>query len=166
MSDSATQWTAAHQAPPSMGFHRQEHWNGLPFPPQRILLSQGSNPHLLCLLHWQVNSLPLRHLGGDDKNCHPIRGSLPHTSGLGSQASPGKKIYLGYNWRDLNFRVPWTNLEGEEARNITYLNVDRAYWVLFFPLSYFVIFPNMSHSLPFKAASIKWLTVYCLPTIT
>ena len=28
----ATTWTAAHQAPPSMGFSRQEHWNGLPFP--------------------------------------------------------------------------------------------------------------------------------------
>ena len=24
-------WTVAHQAPPSMGFSRQEHWSGLPF---------------------------------------------------------------------------------------------------------------------------------------
>ena len=28
----ATPWTAAYQAPPSMGFSRQEHWSGLPFP--------------------------------------------------------------------------------------------------------------------------------------
>ena len=28
----ATPWTAAYQASPSMGFSRQEHWNGLPFP--------------------------------------------------------------------------------------------------------------------------------------
>ena len=28
----ATPWTAAHQAPPSMGFSRQEYWSGLPFP--------------------------------------------------------------------------------------------------------------------------------------
>ena len=27
-----TPWTAAHQAPPSLGFSRQEHWSGLPFP--------------------------------------------------------------------------------------------------------------------------------------
>ena len=27
-----TPQTAAHQAPPSLGFSRQEHWNGLPFP--------------------------------------------------------------------------------------------------------------------------------------
>ena len=26
---------------------------------QRIFLTQGLNPHLLCLLHWQVGSLPL-----------------------------------------------------------------------------------------------------------
>ena len=29
----ATPETAAHQAPPSLGFSRQEHWSGLPFPP-------------------------------------------------------------------------------------------------------------------------------------
>ena len=28
-----TPWTAAHQAPLSLGFSRQEHWSGLPFPP-------------------------------------------------------------------------------------------------------------------------------------
>ena len=27
----ATPWTAAHQAPLSMGFSRQEYWSGLPF---------------------------------------------------------------------------------------------------------------------------------------
>ena len=28
----ATPEMAAHQAPPSLGFSRQEHWSGLPFP--------------------------------------------------------------------------------------------------------------------------------------
>ena len=32
MSDSATPWTVAHQAPLSIGFPRQESWHGLPFP--------------------------------------------------------------------------------------------------------------------------------------
>ena len=27
-----TPWTAARQAPPSMGFPKQEYWSGLPFP--------------------------------------------------------------------------------------------------------------------------------------
>ena len=29
---SATPWTTAHQAPPSMGFSRQEYWSGVPLP--------------------------------------------------------------------------------------------------------------------------------------
>ena len=29
---SATPWNAAYQAPPSMGFSRQEYWNGVPLP--------------------------------------------------------------------------------------------------------------------------------------
>ena len=32
MSDLATPWTVACQAPLSMGFSRLEYWNGLPFP--------------------------------------------------------------------------------------------------------------------------------------
>ena len=30
---------------------------------QRIFPTQGANPCLLCLLHWQANSLPWDHLG-------------------------------------------------------------------------------------------------------
>ena len=29
----AAPWTVAYQAPPSMGFSRQEYWSGLPLPP-------------------------------------------------------------------------------------------------------------------------------------
>ena len=32
----ATPWTAAHQAPPSMGFSRQEYWSGVPLPSPQI----------------------------------------------------------------------------------------------------------------------------------
>ena len=28
----ATPWTAAYQAPPSMGFSKQEYWSGVPLP--------------------------------------------------------------------------------------------------------------------------------------
>ena len=47
----ATPWTVGYQAPPSMGFPRQEYQNGCHFLLQRIFLTQGSNPHLL---HWQI----------------------------------------------------------------------------------------------------------------
>ena len=116
----ATPQKAAQQAPPSMGFSRQEYWTGVPLPspfnmlceknkthnttqsmyvlrcpvtsdssqpqglqPARLLgpwdfpgkntgmgwhfllqgifPTQGSNPQFLCLLHWQVDSLPMCH---------------------------------------------------------------------------------------------------------
>ena len=34
-------WTVAHQASLSMGFFRQEHWSGLPFPPPGDLPDPG-----------------------------------------------------------------------------------------------------------------------------
>ena len=34
----ATPWTAAYQAPPSMGFSRQEYWSGLPLPSPLVSL--------------------------------------------------------------------------------------------------------------------------------
>ena len=37
-------WTVAHQATLSMGFSRQEHWSGLPFPPPGDLSNPGIEP--------------------------------------------------------------------------------------------------------------------------
>ena len=39
-----TSWSVAHQAPPSMGFPRQEYWSGLPFPPPGDLPDSGIKP--------------------------------------------------------------------------------------------------------------------------
>ena len=43
---SATTWTAAYQAPPSMGFSRQEYWSGVP------LCSPVVLPFLGCQITW------------------------------------------------------------------------------------------------------------------
>ena len=59
VTDSATPWAVVRKAPLSMGFSRQGYWSGSPCPPPGILLTQRLKPHLLCLLHWQVGSLPL-----------------------------------------------------------------------------------------------------------
>ena len=37
----AASYMEAHQAPPSLGFSRQEHWSGLPFPSPRHSLSNS-----------------------------------------------------------------------------------------------------------------------------
>ena len=40
----ATPWTVAYQAPPSMGFSRQEYWSGLLLPPPGDLPDPGIEP--------------------------------------------------------------------------------------------------------------------------
>ena len=40
----ATPWTVTYQAPPSMGFSRQEYWSGLPFPSPGHLPDPGIEP--------------------------------------------------------------------------------------------------------------------------
>ena len=54
----ATPWTVDHQAPLSMEFSRQKHWS-CHFLPCELFPTQGLNLCLLCLLHWQEDSLPL-----------------------------------------------------------------------------------------------------------
>ena len=51
-----TVWIVAHQAPLSMGFSRQEYWSGLHAFLQEVFQTQGKNPCLLHLLHWQAGS--------------------------------------------------------------------------------------------------------------
>ena len=55
----STPWTVTHQAPLPMEFSRQEYWSGCHFLLQGIFPTRGLNPSLLCLLHRQVDSLPL-----------------------------------------------------------------------------------------------------------
>ena len=50
-----TPWTAAHQAPPSMGFSRQEYWSGLPLPSPEDLPDPGIEPGSPAL---QTDALP------------------------------------------------------------------------------------------------------------
>ena len=76
---SATPWTAAFQAPPSMGFSRQEYWSGVPLPSpfthlenfqnwsqasrRLLLLYQLSSCNILNpLLSFQQSSEHLHHL--------------------------------------------------------------------------------------------------------
>ena len=52
---SSTPWTVAYQAPPSMGFSRQECWSGLPFPSPGDLPDPGIEPGSPAL---QADALP------------------------------------------------------------------------------------------------------------
>ena len=62
----ATLWTVetvARQAPLSMGFSGKNTGEGCHFLLQGFFPTQGSNPRLLHLLHWQADSLPLEPPG-------------------------------------------------------------------------------------------------------
>ena len=100
----AALWTVAHQAPPSMKISRQEYWSGLSFPSPGNFPTQGWNPHLLPLLHCQVDSSPLAsHLDspagvgrGQQKGLCGRTGESPLMSlgwrpGCGTQASRGSE---------------------------------------------------------------------------
>ena len=73
----ATPWTGAYEAPPSMGFSRQEYWSGLPLPSPGDLPDPGIKPGspaleadtltseppgkpLICVREWTLTSLKTR----------------------------------------------------------------------------------------------------------
>ena len=71
----ATPWTAAHQAPLSMEFPRQEYWSGLPFPFPGDLLNPGIE---LMSTAWKTDSLPSEPPGKLFKKDTWVLNPLPH----------------------------------------------------------------------------------------
>ena len=146
-----TPWTIAYQAPLSMEFSRQEFGPGWHFLLQGIFLTQGSNPCLLCLLHWQVDSLPLIYLGSPyvclfyvythtHTHTHTY-GILPHSSDseepasraghsgsvAGSVRSPGEgNSFLPgefYEQRSLTgYDSPWGHKESDTTEQLNWLS--------------------------------------------
>ena len=87
-----TLWAAAYQAPPSMGFSRQEYWSGVPLPSLNWGLFQGLSGkestcqcrrHTRCRFHPWVGKIPWR------KKWQPIPVFLPGIS-------HGQKSLMGY----------------------------------------------------------------------
>ena len=62
-------WIVAYQAPPSMGFSRQECWSGLPFPSLGDLPDPGIQPRSPAL---QADALPSEPPGKPLVNRTPI----------------------------------------------------------------------------------------------
>ena len=87
----ATPWTAAHQAPPSMGFSWQEHWNGVPLPSPWVQNAGDANLRL---------SLPTHSLWILDK------WFLFRTSALTTEKN-GVSLCSEAQWVWL-FATPWT----------------------------------------------------------
>ena len=70
----------------------------LPFPPLGDLSDPGSNPSLLCLLHWQADSSPLHHQGS------------PYILSSGKwfrRRKAANKGLLSYNYHYGHGLIPW-----------------------------------------------------------
>ena len=80
------------QTPLSMGFPRQEYWSGLPFPSPGALSDPGIEP---ASPDWQVDSLPLSHLGNPFSNipCN-VSKTYPRNMTLGRLQTPCDRHFL------------------------------------------------------------------------
>ena len=84
----ATPWTVGHQAPPSMGFSRQEYWSGMPFPSPGDLPDSGIKPRSPALQADALTSEPPgRH------NVQTVRPTHFSCSVLGTLINPHQSRY-------------------------------------------------------------------------
>ena len=89
----ATSWTAAYQAPPSMGFSRQEYWSGVPLPSPDLSIQFSSVAQLFPILCNPMNrsmpGLPVHHQLPEFTQTHPsIRDAIQPSHPLSSPSPP------------------------------------------------------------------------------
>ena len=106
-----------------MGFCRQEYWSGFNFFLQEIFPTQGSKPHLLHCLHWQVGSLwpsilfhpekkPLSFFSEQEVDWNERRNSEPASQNfllttLFLTVYSHPSIYIHIFWVVLQIPEPW-----------------------------------------------------------
>ena len=127
---SDTLWSAARQAPLSMGFSRQEHWSGCHALLQGIFPTQGLNLCLLCFLHWQVGYLPVpppwkpelaighgkNKCQGCCQSCGWASGRFHcHLSEMGTAAGDPSVGVRGSVWGMFSLRQPDDNVVGNHT---------------------------------------------------
>ena len=92
----ATPWTVAYQAPPSMGFSRQQCWSGLPFPSPGDLPNPGIEPGSPAL---QADTLPSEP---------PMQETRIQSLGQENPLEKGMAMHSSI----LAWRTPWTEESG------------------------------------------------------
>ena len=102
----ATPWTVAHQAPLSMGFSRQEHWSGLPFPSPKSSMIWPLNA-LHKLMYSSPLSMPFVH-----SDSAMLASFLPQIPQVCSTLNRDFSVTVPSVWNTLNFKylqVRWPN---------------------------------------------------------
>ena len=105
----ATPWTAAHQAPPSMGFSRQEYWSGMPLPSLNFPHTTKQFCTAAGCPTIQLNSDTICPETASDSK---IRGSVPQDCPLFQMpiASPG--CHLRFRLTTYRSEIPKINSSG------------------------------------------------------
>ena len=91
----ATPWTAAHQAPPSMGFSRQKYWSGVPLPSPPNIPNKRLNSQVALVV----------------KNLLASAGDIRDTGLIPGWEDPLEKEMAPHS-SILAWRVPWTEEPG------------------------------------------------------
>ena len=142
---------AAHQAPPSLGFSRQEYWSGLPFPSPPSSIAEAitaPSPSIAKLRnHQRAMKMPIK---AQSSNYFPI--SISHTH-ISPEQLTFLTSWLGYNLR-MSCRNRLMNVLGGLSSNKVGVQWDL--WVLAMP-------GEISHA-------IRWTgsgrTLFWLPLIS
>ena len=86
-----------------MGFPRQQYWSGLPFPSLGDLPDPGIEPMFPA---WQVDSLPVNHLGNLNETYREAKKCDPHKrykQATGTSLMGAQMLYL----TEMDFKAPF-----------------------------------------------------------
>ena len=75
----ATPWTAAHQAPPSTGFSRQEYWSGVPSSSPNHCARHWKHKHVFPQFKWNGVSYSTQWLTNNPRFASLLSGPVVHT---------------------------------------------------------------------------------------
>ena len=89
----ATPWTVAYQAPPSLGFPRQEYWSGLPLPSPRVVGKGGKRINM-----YSKNCVLIGQFWVKSVSCSVMSDSLP-IDYIARQASLSMEFSRQEYWR-------------------------------------------------------------------
>ena len=109
---SATPWTAAFQAPPSMGFSRQEYWSGVPLPSPVFLHSWDYTAHSTALFFLTLYYLHCLHIIANP--LHTVSEGhllstfgMPYLSAVHRLICTTLRFWKGFRGERTDVIVPW-----------------------------------------------------------
>ena len=119
----ATPQTAAHQAPPSLGFSRQEHWSGLPFPSpvheETIIQNDTCIPMLTAALFTPARTWKQPKYPSTDERIKKLWDIYTHTVEYYSAIKRNEIGSFAVMWMNQSLSYKWTTKEKNKYHILT-----------------------------------------------